>query len=205
MVRATLSSQSCLAQRGDVLQLAFDRVYSLSINLIMIRPVLFFLVAIFAAFFASADDYNCPTSGSSMHAGCQVYTQFQTSCSAVQIEMNNRLNAQASGEWRDPHNNGTYTIVKESVDLFQVSRITGDGKYTDLINFNFGTQDLYGSTCDLYSCSESQVFSIGDMGTNFCNIHDLYCSEAGCNPFTTLQYTEKAAKCTEMSPKKCIA
>ena len=57
--------------------------------------------------------------------------------------------------------------------------------------------------CSVSACSESQVFSIGDYGTNFCNIHDLYCSDAACKPITQLAYTEVAGKCTEQSPAAC--
>ena len=48
--------------------------------------------------------------------------------------------------WTDPHNNGTYTLIGETADLFELSRLTGDGKYTDLINFAFGSS---GSGCSV--------------------------------------------------------
>ncbi len=122
---------------------------------------MFFIVALLAAFCALAQalDYNCPSSGSSIHAGCQTKVVFQNGCDVVQSEIKNRISAQASGKWRDPHNNGTYTLISDTVDLFQVSRLTGDGKYTDKINFVFGS-DSAQVACTMFACSESQVFSI---------------------------------------------
>ena len=79
--------------------------------------------------------------------------------------------------------------------------MTGDGKYTDLINYAFYS---YGETsCQVWGCSVSQVFSIGDYGTNYCNIHDLYCDEPGCNPFYKLFYDEKIDKCTQADQDIC--
>jgi hypothetical protein len=80
-------------------------------------------------------------------------------------------------------------------------RLTGDGKYTDKIIFTFEDS---GSSCNVGACSQSQVFSIGDAGTNYCNMYSLYCSESGCHPLNNkLVYTEKVGKCTEQSPQKC--
>jgi hypothetical protein len=133
----------------------------------------------------------------------QVNTNFINSCSTVQQEIKNRINGQKDGRWSDPHNNGTYTLISETVELFQIQRVTGDGKYTDLINFVFGAVD--NAQCNVFACSESQVFSIADMGTNFCNIHDLYCDEPGCNPFYKLSYDEEEGKCTQADASVCIA
>lgn len=49
------------------------------------------------------------------------------------------------------------------------------------------------------------LFFLYLCSTNFCNIHDLYCAEDGCQPFTKLSYEETSGKCTEESPEKCIA
>jgi hypothetical protein len=51
--------------------------------------------------------------------------------------------------------------------------------YTDHIGLHLTANAAGG--CDVEACSTSQVTSIYDASTNFCNIHDLYCSEAGCN------------------------
>ena len=117
--------------------------------------------------------------------------------------MKNRINGQKDGRWIDPHNNGTYAIISEELELFQISRTTGDGKYTDLINFVFGAVD--NTQCNVFACSESQVFSISDYGTNYCNIADLYCDSPACNPFYKLSYDEEVAKCTESNPAVCTA
>ena len=143
----------------------------------------------------------CPKSPAIMHAGCQVSIEFVNTCSEVQTEIKNRVTG-ANG-WTDPHNNGTYALIGETSELFELSRLTGDGKYTDLINLAFSSS---GSGCAVQACSESQVYSIGDAGTNFCNIHDLYCTEEGCDPINTnLKYDESVGKCTNESPSKCIA
>mmetsp|Transcript_1540 Transcript_1540/g.2709 ORF Transcript_1540/g.2709 Transcript_1540/m.2709 type:complete len:168 (-) Transcript_1540:263-766(-) len=163
------------------------------------------IVALFAVAGSASAAMDCPSSGSKVHAGCQVTTVFEDSCSTVQQEVTKRINGQSSGAWTDPHNNGTYSILADPAGLpatWQLQRITGDQKYTDLINFVFSEN---GSGCQLDGCSESQVFSIGDYGTNFCNIHDLYCNEAGCNSFNKLTYDEKAGKCTDDNVKQCIA
>ena len=145
--------------------------------------------------------YLCPNSPALMHAGCQVSIEFKNSCTEVQSEVRNRVNG--VGGWTGPHNNGTYTLIAETAKLIELSRLTGDGKYTDLINFAF---EASGSGCSVKACSESQVYSIGDAGTNFCNIHDLYCTEEGCNPIKSgLKYEETAGKCTSENPSKCIA
>lgn len=144
---------------------------------------------------------NCPKSQSWQHAGCETMISFQSSCSAVRDEITARVGGQYES-WYDPHNNGTYTFVsKNDPALFQLSRLTGDKKYTDLINFSF--EDA-GSGCNVSACSESQSFSVGDYGTNYCNIFDLYCSDAKCKPFSALKYSEKVGKCTEVSPSKCF-
>ena len=144
---------------------------------------------------------NCPKSGALMHAGCEVTISFQNSCSEVQAEINARINGQGAG-WTDPHNNGTYSILSAADDLYQLQRLTGNEKYTDKINFGFDAKSE--SECEVSACSESQVYSIGDAGTNFCNSFDLYCNEEGCHSFTKLTYEYTTGKCTECSPNKCL-
>ena len=165
----------------------------------------FLVLALCLALALAADnyEYNCPTSGNPVHAGCKVHISFTNECNTVQTEMKNRIKGQATGKWQDPHNNGTYSLLSETTELFQIQRVTGDEKYTDLINFVFGPVD--NAQCDVYACSESQVFSIGDAGTNFCNIHDLYCDEPGCNPFYKLFYDEYPGKCTQADAAVCLS
>ena len=161
-----------------------------------------FLLACYAQI---EEDYDCPSSPSMVHASCKVYTVFENPCSTVQQEMMKRVNGQADGTWTDPHNGGNYTVLSTPAGLpatWEFSRLTGDGKYTDLINYAFYA---YGETsCQMYACSESQVFSIGDKGTNFCNIHNLYCDESGCNPFYKLFYDELVDKCTQADEELCV-
>ena len=54
--------------------------------------------------------------------------------------------------------------------------------------------------CALTGCSESQVFSVYDAFTNYCNSHNLFCSDAGCHPFTKLTYKETVKSCSGSSP-----
>jgi hypothetical protein len=135
---------------------------------------------------------KCPTSGSSVHAGCEVQVSFKDSCSSVRNEIVSRIEGQYNA-WHDPHNNGTYTMTLNTATEVDASRLTGDKKYTDLMIFTF-TDSSTG--CSVDACSESQVFSIGDYSTNYCNLHSLYCADAGCRPFTKLTYTETFGKCT---------
>merc|ERR1712183_103724 len=62
----------------------------------------------------------------------------------------------------------------------RLHRVTGNKKYTDKILFS--CQDVSG-TARLSGCSASQVFSIADFSTNYCNLRMLYCgSKDGCKP-----------------------
>ena len=92
------------------------------------------------------------------------------------------LQARVAGQyeaWHDPHNNGTYT--KESYGgSFSTKRLTGDKKYTDKQIFQLTAS---GSSCKIEACSRSQVFSVYDGGTNYCDLKMLYCgSKDGCKP-----------------------
>mmetsp|Transcript_10909 Transcript_10909/g.16631 ORF Transcript_10909/g.16631 Transcript_10909/m.16631 type:complete len:162 (-) Transcript_10909:130-615(-) len=152
----------------------------------MIRTLLYSIIV------GSALSVKCPASDSMVHAGCEMEVQFDNSCSDVQNEILARINGQYSS-WHDPHNNGTYTLQSQTDQQFEMSRLTGDEKYTDKIIFTFEDS---GSGCSVGACSESQVFSIGDFSTNYCNMHDLYCSDEGCHPFNKLAYSESVGKCT---------
>ena len=165
-----------------------------------------FFVALLGLLFVSqvvATGLICPKSASAMHAGCEVPAiSFRNSCDAVRNEIIKRVEGQYDS-WHDPHNNGTYSVVAKEAALFQLSRLTGDKKYTDLINFAFADNAEGG--CDVAACSESQSFSIGDYGTNYCNILFLYCGEARCKPFQVLEYAPATmGTCTEQSPEKCF-
>lgn len=119
---------------------------------------------------------TCPGSAASgMHCGMELTTTAAASCSTVKAEIKARL----AGEngWYDQHNRGTYTEQNYGGDV-SASRLTGNGKYKDKMVFSL-TDD--GGTCKIEACSESQVFSIGDAGTNYCELKLLICgSDQGC-------------------------
>mmetsp|Transcript_92262 Transcript_92262/g.232025 ORF Transcript_92262/g.232025 Transcript_92262/m.232025 type:complete len:329 (-) Transcript_92262:197-1183(-) len=122
----------------------------------------------------------CPGSPSWVHASTRVEVIAKTDCKTVMDEMLARVHGQFK-QWHDPHNNGTYKLLSSQADSLIFSRMTGNGKYTDKMGFGFHQQDL--GQCSISGCSESQVFSIADFSTNYCNLRNLYCgSEEGCKP-----------------------
>jgi len=152
-----------------------------------------------SSFFMSSST-KCPTSPATMHAGCEVAITFDNSCDAVYNEMMARVNGQYNS-WHDPHNNGTYIITSSSPSKeIDLDRKTGDGSgYTDKILFTLTPSPVNG--CAVTGCSASQVFSIGDYGTNYCNIYNLY--SAPYLTTTSLTYTEQVLKCTQQTPSAC--
>ena len=154
------------------------------------------------AFRSNTGSMKCPTSGSSVHAGCEVAITFTNSCADVANEMVARVQGQYNA-WHDPHNNGTYAITSSSSKDISIDRKTGDGSnYVDKIIYTLTPSASNG--CDVTGCSQSQVFSIGDYGTNYCNVHNLYCSDDSCYPqITRLSYTEQVLKCTQATVSAC--
>jgi len=116
------------------------------------------------------------------------------------------MNARAAGVngWADPHNGGTYTLTEKGSNDLEGTRVTGDGKYTDKFDFNFESNG--DNACTVTACSESQVNSIIDMSTNYCNLHSLYCNSAeGCpNAGADLTYDETYSSCSQHSAV-CVA
>lgn len=157
---------------------------------------------------AAPFDATCPGSSAWTHAKCKMTVRFQQPCSTVISEINLRL---TSPTWIDPHNRGTYSQISSTPMspehvLIKGSRLTGDGKYTDL--FTFYTTDLNESgSCEVHACSESQVFSILDFSTNYCNLRNLYCnSDEGCPPVQyDLDYEEIYVDCRQNKKQNCIA
>ena len=85
-------------------------------------------------------------------------------------------------------------MLSNSNGLLSMQRVTGDLKYTDKINFLFTNS---GSGCSIGACSQSQVTSIGDYSTNYCNSRMLYCGTAdGCRVMTA----DLGAQETKVSP-----
>merc|ERR1712232_657271 len=83
-------------------------------------------------------------------------------------------------------NNGTYTVTGTTASEMELTRVTGNKKYTDKLVLTF-TGNIPGlgnrAGCLISGCSESQVTSIADFSTNYCNLRMLYCgSEDGCKP-----------------------
>ena len=77
--------------------------------------------------------------------------------------------------------------------------LTGNRKYTDKVRFTYS--DTGSGGCQLEACSESQVFSVYDAGTNYCNSHDLFCADPGCHVLKSkLAYTEKIGSCSAPMP-----
>ena len=140
-----------------------------------------------------ADVVECP---SGTGCGMKVVATAAASCDAVQVEIEARVAGENS--WTDPHNGGTYTAA-DFGGTFSASRLTGDGSgYTDHMIFTLS--DLGGSGCKIEACSRSQVPSLFDMGTNYCNLKMLYCGSAdGCTPIAhdfpvSSEHTEKFAE-----------
>mmetsp|Transcript_23085 Transcript_23085/g.91569 ORF Transcript_23085/g.91569 Transcript_23085/m.91569 type:complete len:366 (-) Transcript_23085:1342-2439(-) len=146
----------------------------------------------------------CPKSPAFVYASCaETVTFADTPCDAVVEEIQSRVSGQYDA-WHDAHNNGTYSIVAADGLSLSLERRTGDNKYTDKMNLELAAD---GSDCVATACSASQVMSILDYGTNYCNLHLLYCgSKDGC-PFVKhdfAAYTEDIASCTD-STTPCFA
>merc|ERR1719478_1238816 len=151
----------------------------------LLLPIAFLLVC-GAAF---ADD-QCPGSSAWIHARCD--------------EVVEEITARVAGTdgWCDPHNKGKYSLTSSSKSKLELQRETGNGKYTDKQVFTLSGS---GTTCSVVACSESQVTSIKDFSTNFCNLHDLYCgSKAGCRVVKNdLEFKEDYTSCSQNDASQC--
>merc|ERR1712070_438727 len=114
---------------------------------------------------------SCPGSASFAHAKATVSATFTEDCATVKTEVVARAKGSADGSWTDPHNKGVYTVTSNSGSSIALSHLTGNKKYTDKLLLTFS--DTANGGCSLAGCSESQVFSVLDMSTNYCNLHDL--------------------------------
>ena len=110
-----------------------------------------------------------------IHAHCQVSVTAQTSCKAVQDEMVSRVASISTGAWHDPHNNGIYSLESQTDAQLEFKRVTGNKMFTDKLKFDF--EDVDG-TCKIHGCSQSQIPSVADFSTNYCNLRMLYCITA---------------------------
>jgi len=123
---------------------------------------------------------QCPGApdGLLSHAKASLFLNPKASCPIVEAEI--RARVKGVNGWVDPHNHGTYTMLHDEAGVMRLKRVTGNGKYTDMLMFTFSDWGGdYG--CQVTACSESQVNSFLDMSTNFCNLHNLYCGKQdGC-------------------------
>merc|ERR1719183_255410 len=165
-------------------------------KVLMIRALLL------SGILALSADPQCPGSGAFFHhAKCKMQVTAQSSCQRVRAEIANRI-AGVNG-WYDPHNRGRYTLTANSTASMDVKRLTGDGKYTDKLRFTFDDQ---GASCKFAACSESQVTSVIDYSTNYCNLHDLYCgTKYGCK-IATFDFVSSESKqdCSQSDALQCL-
>ena len=96
----------------------------------------------------------CPESDAVIHAWARTTVRFDAPCKTVKGEVLARI-AGKNG-WSDPHNGGTYELTSSVGDVVAANRMTGDGKYTDKLQFMFENADG-GDDCEVSGCSVSQV------------------------------------------------
>jgi len=145
----------------------------------------------------SRGNMQCPRSKSPVHAWAKVQTMFKHSCQEVQDEIHARLmhgKTNKGNKWHDPHKNGSYMdlgmgMFQEQYTQIQTERTSGGfPHFHDKQYFTFFPQTAVSSdvrrgggggtqeNCLVMACSVSQGVSATDGGTNFCNVHDLYCN-----------------------------
>lgn len=131
--------------------------------------------------------FACPGSPSPIHAWSKMNVEFTNSCSEVAAEIEARSSAPMT-MWQDPHNHGTYSLLKSETNYVETKRVTGNKEFTDKQDF---TLTPSGTGCSVVACSESQGLSAADKGTNFCDMFDLFCNKEDCsggNCCTVLKY-----------------
>jgi hypothetical protein len=174
--------------------------WSLFKTVTVITFSLFVIVIVLIAATSAYNSYVTP-----VRAGCNLMIDFKNSCADVRKEITRRVDGQPNS-WHDPHNNGNYAFApKNSKEKFSLERKSGTGSktvYIDIIEFIFENSPDENS-CHVVASSNSQVFSLLDMGTNFCNMNNLYSSDKECRPFEVLEYTYSVGKCTDSTLKKC--
>ena len=170
-----------------------------------LRGTLVVLVSVLAIITASIAGMGAVNLVNPIRAGCEVTTDFSNTCEAVFNEVSKRIDGQHA-VWHDPHNNGTYAFSGiQSARELSIVRISGSAskvKYTDKVHMLLEPVQN-GDACRTVTTSDSQVFSILDFATNFCNINDLYCSADECRPFEALTYTYSIGKCTDSTIASC--
>jgi len=138
-----------------------------------------------ARFVMEAPLMDCPGSEAwGPHASAKITSVFTDSCAAVMAEVSARAKGSLDGTWSDPHNMGKYTVTSSSASQMKLSHLTGNKQYTDKLVLTFSSSANSG--CTVQSCSESQVTSVLDYSTNYCNVHDLTCMDTQCHPINKL-------------------
>lgn len=128
----------------------------------------------------------CPGSPSLIHAKCKLSVAFEQPCAKVQALLEARIAAVHDCKTKPGTYKGGYRFG---------SRTTGDGKYTDL--FKMSLAPTHEGKCLLTACSESQVTSVIDYSTNFCNLHNLYANSSA------LSFTERMDNCPQHDANAC--
>lgn len=149
---------------------------------------------------------GCPGSPAPVHAQCIMTVRTPGhSCVAVWREIVERIVLNEAGLWTDPRNRGSYRLMRADLDETVLgNRTTGDQLYTDLYTFGFAEDGEGG--CIIEACSQSQVFSIIDGSTNYCNLRNLYCgTSAGCVPVQhDMDFNETYIRCDQRDKDTCI-
>jgi len=98
-----------------------------------------------------------------------------------------------------------HAMDRDTRTTLRGNHLTGYGHYTDKFIFTF--TDASDGGCEVTACSESQVFSILDYSTNFCNLRNLYCNASdGCQVVSKDlgPYEETYADCWQNKKENCI-
>lgn len=169
-----------------------------------------FAKMVVAVLLVAAAASECPGSAAWVRASARVEVRADQPCSTVVAEMRARVTNQGV-VWHDPHNNGTYSILSDrfaSDSQLELQRVTHSKKYTDKLMFTFHKKA--DNVCYFFGCSESQVFSVMDYSTNYCNLRMLYCNRVhGCKPVQHDFETDETSVTTSIGaahdPKACLA
>lgn len=160
---------------------------------------------------------SCPGSPARVHAKCEFTVTFPNSpCRSVREEILARGSHRMG--WKDPHNGGTYSVehtmtTTTTTTTIEGSHLTGHGNYTDRLDFVLKDSTTGGGgssgDCEVTACSESQVYSVLDGSTNYCNLRMLYCNRAdGCEVLVhDLEYEEHfddGSNCSQRKKTKCL-
>eukprot|EP00658_Telonema_sp_P-2_P077106 TRINITY_DN68_c0_g1_i1.p1 TRINITY_DN68_c0_g1~~TRINITY_DN68_c0_g1_i1.p1 ORF type:complete len:210 (-),score=56.34 TRINITY_DN68_c0_g1_i1:337-966(-) len=206
MLRSLVGSEMCIRDRVSTQSTGghYQTTMRLSSSLLLVAVL---MPAVLAGPIGNPMADTCPGSKALVHASCQMQVEFTDGCADVRAEVLARVNGAKTGAWVDPHNNGTYTLTGSTAEQLLLMRATGGGGgggtgYNDQLILTLSDN---GSGCSMTACSESQVTSVIDFSTNYCNLHDLYCSDGGCHVQShSLSYKESLGiHCMQHDMTKC--